>query len=352
MAASFKRWLVGLINKWSSSPDESKVHKALDELLKDTCNSESKRGLAIPCDPESKWVIVSDQHKGGGDRADDFLPAVPAYLKALDYYYQNGFTLINNGDAEELWESNLKKVLSVHHESLLAEKKFYAAGRYYRLFGNHDEEYAVKNATRQTLDELMGGKLWFYEALLLQFPDQQYFIAHGHQGDIRSDGNPFSKWVVANIWSPIQRLLKISINSLSDSLDNISLHNEIMYRWSAQQQVGMNLVAGHTHQPIFQSLTHFDQLIIRLEKVTTEEDRKHIESELHRIRNQFPKDYQPRRPQKPTYYNSGCCCFDDGDITCLEITASGVKLVKWKEGRVELAGNEEIQRKNKGRNRG
>ncbi len=338
MATSFKKWLVGLINKWSSSPDESKVHTALDTLLKDTLDPQSKRGLTIPCDPQSKWVIVSDQHKGGGDGADDFKPAIPAYSKALNYYFEEGFNLINNGDAEELWESDLKTILAAHQSSIAAEKQFYDVGRYYRLIGNHDEEYLVKHQTRMQLEKALGGRLWFYEGLLLQFPDQRYFIAHGHQGDLRSDGNTFSKWIVANIWSPLQRLLKISINSLSDSLDNISLHNEIMYRWSAKQEAGLNLVAGHTHQPIFQSLTHFDQLIIRLEKVQTEEERKYIESELHRIRNQFPKDYQPRRPEKPTYYNSGCCCFDDGDITCLEITASGVKLVKWKEERVVLAG--------------
>lgn len=332
-----KKRLVALINKWSSSPDEAKVHAALDALLKDTRDPQSKRGITIEAEPNSKWVVVSDQHKGGGDRADDFVRTSPAYQKALHYYFEQGFCLINNGDAEELWESTLNKIIPVHTQSFEAEKSFVEARRSYRLIGNHDQEYLVKASTRTQLDQALGAKVYFYEGLLLKFPDQHYFIAHGHQGDIRSDGNWFSKWVVANIWSPIQRLFKLSINSLSDSLDNISLHNEIMYRWSARQAPGLNLVAGHTHQPIFQSLTHFDQLILRLEKVHSEEERRFIESELHRIRNQFPKDYQPRRPEKPTYYNSGCCCFDDGDMTCLEITNSGVKLVKWKEGRVVLA---------------
>ena len=36
----------------------------------------------------------------------------------------------------------------------------------------------------------------------------------------------------------------------------------------------------------------------------------------------------------PSYYNSGCCCFSDGDITGIEIADGYMRLVKWckKEG--------------------
>jgi hypothetical protein len=33
---------------------------------------------------------------------------------------------------------------------------------------------------------------------------------------------------------------------------------------------------------------------------------------------------------KPSYFNSGCCCFSDGDITGIEITNGMIRLVKWK----------------------
>ena len=32
---------------------------------------------------------------------------------------------------------------------------------------------------------------------------------------------------------------------------------------------------------------------------------------------------------KPSYFNSGCCCFRDGDITGIEITYEKIALVKW-----------------------
>ncbi|MBL7747421.1 MAG: metallophosphoesterase, partial [Chitinophagaceae bacterium] len=38
---------------------------------------------------------------------------------------------------------------------------------------------------------------------------------------------------------------------------------------------------------------------------------------------------------KPGYFNTGCCCFSDGDITGIEISGGCIRLVKWStvEGR-------------------
>jgi len=32
---------------------------------------------------------------------------------------------------------------------------------------------------------------------------------------------------------------------------------------------------------------------------------------------------------KPSYFNSGCCCFSDGDITGIEIANGCIRLIKW-----------------------
>ena len=32
---------------------------------------------------------------------------------------------------------------------------------------------------------------------------------------------------------------------------------------------------------------------------------------------------------KPSYFNTGCCCFSDGDITGIEIANGYIKLIKW-----------------------
>ena len=34
---------------------------------------------------------------------------------------------------------------------------------------------------------------------------------------------------------------------------------------------------------------------------------------------------------RPTYFNTGCCCYSDGDITGIEISEKCIKLIKWKK---------------------
>ena len=54
-----------------------------------------------------------------------------------------------------------------------------------------------------------------------------------------------------------------------------------------------------------------------------------IEAEIKRR----GRDYKTTPAQfldiKPSYFNSGCCCFRDGDITGIEITYKKMTLVKW-----------------------
>lgn len=32
---------------------------------------------------------------------------------------------------------------------------------------------------------------------------------------------------------------------------------------------------------------------------------------------------------KPCYFNSGCCCYPDGDITGIDIAQAEIRLVRW-----------------------
>ena len=48
---------------------------------------------------------------------------------------------------------------------------------------------------------------------------------------------------------------------------------------------------------------------------------------------------------KPSYFNSGCCCFSDGDITGIEIEDGYIRLIKWTliEGKPERELLEEMK---------
>ena len=57
----------------------------------------------IPFDKSSKFIIMSDCHRGQGNTGNNFLPNQTLHLAALDYYYKRGFTYIELGDGDELW---------------------------------------------------------------------------------------------------------------------------------------------------------------------------------------------------------------------------------------------------------
>jgi hypothetical protein len=110
-----------------------------------------------------------------------------------------------------------------------------------------------------------------------------------------------------------------------------TLHNSIMYEWSAQQKDRL-LITGHTHQPVFNSLTHLERLYQKLEKAYTLNDAetlKKIEAEIPRRKREYDFVNHSFDKMKPTYFNSGCCCFDDGTITGIEISEGFIRLVKW-----------------------
>ena len=331
----FRKPITWLANKFSSSPVKKDVFSSLSKLLENV-TLEKKGGAVIPFDMTTgKFIIFSDQHKGAKDLADDFRNAEPNYLAALNYYYPNNFVFINLGDSEELWESTPKMVTEKNRITLLEEAKFLLAGRYHRVFGNHDLEW--KYAIQQTLylKPIFGDKLQICEGLVLQtsYNNRTYsiFLTHGHQGDQKSDGNAFSTWVVAAIWTPIQRFFEISVDTISDSFELVDKHNIMMYEWSATQK-DLIFISGHTHKPVFASLDHIERLAKQLERATAANDTeqvKYLQSELDKRKAEYAGKKIVRTMAMPTYFNTGCCCFNDGDITGIEIADGFLRLVKW-----------------------
>ncbi|NSL86844.1 metallophosphoesterase [Chitinophaga sp. Mgbs1] len=336
MQRQLSRFIIRLSDKLSSSPDREAVFASLTQLHNAILKGDRERGPVIHIDQSSaRIIILSDQHKGGRDTADDFMKAADTYMAALDHYYQEGFTYINLGDCEELWENTPGTVIEKNRPPLLEEARFLQQKRYYRIFGNHDLEWHYLIPRQQFLKPLFGKKLKVYEGLILQtrYNDNDYriFLAHGHQGDKRSDGNAFSKWFVAAIWTPLQRLLDIHPDTLAESFDLVDAHNIIMYQWSILYPRTL-FISGHTHKPVFASLDHIDRLSKQLQKAASYGDTatvRHIEAELQRRQAEYAGKQLVKTMAHPTYFNTGCCCFNDGDITGIEIADGYIRLIKW-----------------------
>jgi hypothetical protein len=333
----FRRPVTWLANKLSSRPVRKDVFSSLDELVTNIHKGREDAGFILPFDlSKGRFIIFSDQHKGAKDAADDFRNAEVNFLTALDYYYKNGFCLANIGDCEELWENTPDKVIEKSRKSLLEEARFLQEDRYLRTFGNHDLEWKYAFQRELYLKGIFGKKLRVPEGVILKtrYDGEEFSIllTHGHQGDKTSDGNRFSMWVVAAIWTPIQRFLDISVNTISESFDLVDTHNIIMYEWSATQK-NMLFISGHTHKPVFASLDHIERLMKQLEKASETGHNELIaslEKELAWRRQEYQEKKFVKTMVKPTYFNTGCCCFSDGDITGIEIDGDNIRLVKWK----------------------
>jgi len=158
-------------------------------------------------------------------------------------------------------------------------------------------------------------------------------MTHGHQGDLQSDGNWFSKWFVSDIWAPFQAYLRINPNTPANNDQLKTAHNRMMYQWSSKRKNTL-LITGHTHQPVFKSLTHLEKLYEELDAAKKAKNRQETDELEKQIANRINKgDKMPDfNGYLDTYFNSGCCCFDDGDITGIELAGGGIRLIKWQYG--------------------
>ena len=325
--------ILWLANKFSSAPDRERIFEALSDLKERLEKDPGKKGFIIPFDvAANKYILFSDQHKGRKNGADDFALAEQNYVSALQYYNDHGFHFISLGDSEELWENTLLQVKKQNAASFNIERQFALRNAFTKIFGNHDLDWEINPLAAVDLKELYGIQVEVLEGIILQATIEKkaltIFCTHGHQGDLQSDGNLFSKFFVSKIWAPLQAYLRINPNTPAYDATLKTEHNLLMYEWSSQQK-DLLLITGHTHQPVFESLTHLERLQ-RQDAIKQSRDEP------------FEPTYNLPTPSleffqkiRPSYFNTGCCCYDDGDITGIEIEGSCIRLVKWEENNGE-----------------
>ena len=327
--------VVSLANTLSSRPDRKRVDAALSELYKNITDHPGDKGQIISFDPQKdKFIILSDQHKGARDGMDIFAKAAKNYLAALDHYHKNEFFYINLGDSEELWENLFITVKRHNKATFEKERLFLHRKAFIKIFGNHDLYWANDPLAPVSLLQIYGERVKIYEGAILQTKIKDktlsIYMTHGHQGDLQSDGNWFSKWFVSDVWAPFQSYLRINPNTPANNDDLKTAHNRMMYQWSSKRKNTL-LITGHTHQPVFKSFTHIEKLYSELGLAKKENDKSAITDLQTQIGKRKSKgDKLPDfTGYLDTYFNSGCCCFDDGDITGIEIADGCIRLIKW-----------------------
>jgi predicted phosphodiesterase len=330
--------ILWLVNRYSSAPDQKRVFSSLSKLKKSVETDGGIKGFVIPFNIKSdRFIIFSDQHKGRKNGADDFMAAEMNYISALRHYDEHRFHFISLGDCEELWENTLLQVVSKNRPSFEAEKRFIARNAFTKIFGNHDLDWHIDPLSVAYLNRMYGVSLPVFEGIVLRAKLREktlnIFCTHGHQGDLQSDGNWFSKFFVSKVWAPLQAYLRINPNTPAYDKALKTAHNRMMFEW-AMQQDGVVLITGHTHQPVFESLTHYERLQWQHRKALYEQNpqwAQAIEDELTWRRAEDTGIAQDYSTIRPVYFNTGCCCFSDGDITGIEIADGFIRLIKWEQ---------------------
>jgi UDP-2,3-diacylglucosamine pyrophosphatase LpxH len=263
-------------------------------------------------DEHSKYIFFSDIHRGDDSISDEFARNQNILLHALSFYFNKGYTYVEVGDGDELWEySEFKLIRLSHNDIFMAIKKFYDANRYILLYGNHNiflkkpsfvrkNYYFYNDEYTSRHKELFNG-INPHEALLLKnrVTKQEVFVVHGHQGDLMNDQLwKLSMFTLRYFW----RYLHVVgfHNPASPARNQYTRHKvETSYKkWIRKHNT--ILICGHTHRP------------------------------------RFPKKGEL------SYFNTGCCIHSKG-ITGIEIAKNQIMLVEWRI-RAEQDGNLHIER--------
>lgn len=277
--------------------------------MKEQCSQSSdffkriyKTGKLIEFDENSKIVVISDVHRGDGSYADSLRQNRNIYKAALGFYYENGYTLIELGDGDELWKNaDCLDIAYNYKDIFLILNNFYNDNRLCLVYGNHDivksnpefikrQEKLFENRGNGFGREMINlySNITFYEGVILRYtPLKEDIIAfHGHQVDfINCEMWKTSMFLVRYIWKFMEGIAGFkSPISPASNYDKGSKIDQILGNLARKEK--KVIICGHTHNDI------------------------------------FPE------PDEGIYFNDGCCVFPSA-VTCIEIIEGKISLVKW-----------------------
>ena len=257
-----------------------------------------RRAKRLPIDDNSKLVLFSDTHRGRGSGADDFAKNQKLYYTALRHYCREGYTYIELGDGDELWQERHMWEITAEYDHIFGLLSLlYREGRLHMLYGNHDKVKSNENWVRLNLQSYYQRReaapsplfpgIRVEEAILLAHRETggEILLLHGHQADFFNDNLwRLGRFLVRYLWQPLELVGFRNPFDAGQNHKRQTIVERILAGWGEKNN--RPVVAGHTHRPIF--------------------------------------------PQKASdrYYNTGSSVHTRY-ITALEITEGAMALVKW-----------------------
>jgi len=222
----------------------------------------------IPFDDNSRIILMSDCHRGDGSQADDFFSNENLFISALNHYYNEGYTYIEIGDGDELWENkNLSVIINAHPESYRLLKQFYQEKRYYIIYGNHDMVKGNAKYVKANLYEYydkwernlipLFEDVKVHEGLVLKYTAdcecvsaKEILLVHGHQVDfLNSRLWRFARFLVRYLWKPLELFGITDPTSPAANPEKKEKIGRRLTEWTIKEN--KMLIAGHNHRPMF-----------------------------------------------------------------------------------------------------
>ncbi|MDG6224551.1 MAG: metallophosphoesterase family protein [Candidatus Thermoplasmatota archaeon] len=286
-------------------------------------------------DDSDRIVIFSDMHMGNKGRADDFKDNAHIFKTAMtSLYVPEDFDLIMNGDIEELHKFRPRSVMDSWKGIYEMFNGALDRGGLDKISGNHDHRIWHTGVPNRVSDIMTDG-------LKLRFGSDTIFVMHGHQASLRAES--LERWVHYGLRygaSPIG-LKNYSFPHESELKFRIE---ERVYDFSKRKRI-MTII-GHTHRPLFESMSRADSLKFKLERLlrdytdSTGDEKARIERNIHiyhaELERLLHKNPRPAMRESlynrgvlvPNLFNSGSCIGRKG-ITALEIENGRISLVYW-----------------------
>ncbi len=281
-----------------------------------------------------KIVIFSDLHIGTRGRQDDFVHNSASFMYILEHYYlKNDYTLVLNGDIEELQKFSLKKIAARWPELYQLFQQFERKGALYKIAGNHDLELQFfKNPYLKTP---------IIKALKLNYLGHKIAIFHGHQASLIME-----RFYL--LWKVLLRYFAnpLGIKNISHSHDSDTRFKteRRVYNFSRDRKVVS--IIGHTHRPLFESMSKVDCLKFKIEQLcrdystSSEKTRGELASKIRSYHQELEYLLAKNNSEDlrsglynsdllvPCTFNSGCVIGKRG-ITAIEIRHGNIGLVHW-----------------------
>ena len=215
----------------------------------------------LPLRADSRYVFFSDCHRGNGSSNDNFLKNQHLYFAALQYYFQQGYTYVELGDGDELWENrSMEQIIDVHSNAFWMLARFYEQGRLYLLFGNHDmvkknTRYTDKTCSSYFCTERQGAAPLFpslavQEGYILEdcLLGASIYLTHGHQADLwNSVFWRLSRFLVRYLWKPLEHIGFLDPTSAAKNYKVKEKTERRLAAWAKAHSCV--LICGHTHRP-------------------------------------------------------------------------------------------------------